>query len=61
MLKFEIYFQCNFDNHLKTISEMTEIGETVDRVDTLLKETKVFHTLCGSDIERAEEVLSVGT
>lgn len=40
---------------------MTEIGESVDRVDTLLKETKVFHSLCASDIERAEDVLSIGT
>lgn len=39
---------------------MTEIGESVDRVDTLLKETKTFHSLCESDIERAEEVLSIG-
>lgn len=53
-------FQSNFDCHLKTISEMTEIGDSVDRVDTLLKETKTFHSLCESDIVRAEEVLSVG-
>lgn len=39
---------------------MTEIGDSVDRVDALLKETKTFHSLCESDIERAEEVLSVG-
>ncbi len=40
---------------------MTEIGESVDRVDALLKETKTFHSLCETDIERAEEVLSIGT
>lgn len=40
---------------------MTEIGESVDRVDALLKETKIFHSLCETDIERAEEVLSIGT
>lgn len=55
-----LFEKTNFDGHLKTISEMTEIGETVDRVDTLIKETKIFHSLCGTDIERAEEVLSVG-
>ncbi|XP_037046122.1 guanine nucleotide exchange factor DBS isoform X3 [Bradysia coprophila] len=52
--------QTNFDSHLKTISEMTEIGDSVDRVDALIKETKTFHGLCESDIERAEEVLSIG-
>lgn len=39
---------------------MTEIGDSVDRVDALIKETKTFHGLCESDIERAEEVLSIG-
>lgn len=52
--------QSNFDGHLKIVSEMTEIGETVSRVDTLIKETKLFQTLCNSDIERAEEVVATG-
>lgn len=52
--------QINFDGHLKIVSEMTEIGETVLRVDTLIKETKLFQTLCNSDIERAEEVVATG-
>lgn len=39
---------------------MTEIGETVSRVDTLIKETKVFQTICNTDIERAEEVVATG-
>ncbi|XP_055702828.1 guanine nucleotide exchange factor DBS isoform X3 [Phlebotomus papatasi] len=52
--------QINFDSHLKTVSEMTEIGETVQRADTLVKETKTFQKLCQSDIDRAEEVISTG-
>ncbi|XP_037904772.1 guanine nucleotide exchange factor DBS isoform X5 [Hermetia illucens] len=52
--------QTNFDSHLKTVSEMTEIGETVVRVDTLIKETKAFQKICQGDIERAEEVISAG-
>lgn len=52
--------QTNFDGHLKTVSEMTEIGETVQRVDTLLWETKAFQKLCDADIERAEEVVATG-
>lgn len=39
---------------------MTEIGETVSRVDTLIKETKIFQSLCNGDIERAEEVVATG-
>lgn len=52
--------QINFDSHLKIVSEMTEIGETVERVDALLKETKRFQKLCDVDIERAEEVVEIG-
>ena len=39
---------------------MTEIGETVVRVDALIKELKLFHKICHTDIERAEEVISIG-
>ncbi|XP_049825269.1 guanine nucleotide exchange factor DBS-like isoform X2 [Aethina tumida] len=52
--------QSNFDGHFKTVSEMTEIGETASRVDTLIKETVAFEKLCLVDIERAEEVISSG-
>lgn len=39
---------------------MTEIGETVERVDALIKDTKRFQKLCDVDIERAEEVVAIG-
>ncbi|XP_065166036.1 guanine nucleotide exchange factor DBS-like isoform X2 [Atheta coriaria] len=52
--------QINFDSHMKTVSEMCEIGETVTRVETLLKETQSFQKLCSVDIERAEEVIASG-
>lgn len=41
---------------------MTEIcdGNTVDRVDCLIKEAKLFSKLCQTDLERAEEVISCG-
>lgn len=55
-----INFQINFDSHLKFVSEMTEIGETVERVDAIIKDTKRFQTLCDVDIERAEEVVAIG-
>lgn len=45
---------------MQTVSEMTEIGETVERVDVLIKDTKHFQKLCDIDIERAEEVVSIG-
>lgn len=55
-----IFFQINFDGHIQTVSEMTEIGETVDRVDALIKETRTFQKLCNIDIERAEDVVAIG-
>ena len=41
---------------------MTEIcdGNTVARVDCLIKEAKLFHKLCQTDLDRAEEVISCG-
>ncbi|KAK7866805.1 hypothetical protein R5R35_005239 [Gryllus longicercus] len=52
--------QANFDSHLKTVCEMTEVGETSARVDTLLRETTTFQKLCLSDMDRAEELISMG-
>lgn len=45
---------------MNSVSEMTEIGETVDRVETLIVETKRFQQHCDADIEKAEEVVSIG-
>lgn len=41
---------------------MTEIcdGNTVARVDCLIKEAKLFSKLCQTDLDRAEEVISCG-
>lgn len=39
---------------------MTEIGETADRIDTLIRETVAFQKMCNMDIERAEEVIASG-
>lgn len=39
---------------------MTEIGETVKRVDALIQETKQFQHMCEVDIEKAKEVISNG-
>ncbi|KAF2903495.1 hypothetical protein ILUMI_02685 [Ignelater luminosus] len=52
--------QVNFNSHFKTVSEMTEVGDTISRVETLIKETASFQKLCSTDIERAEEVISSG-
>lgn len=41
-----VLFQSNFDCHLKTVCEMTEVGETVARVDTLIREGTAFQKLC---------------
>lgn len=52
--------QTNFDSHIKTVSDMTEIGDNVSRIDTLIRETLAFQKICMVDIERAEEVVSSG-
>uniref|UniRef100_A0A182PZX4 CRAL-TRIO domain-containing protein n=1 Tax=Anopheles farauti TaxID=69004 RepID=A0A182PZX4_9DIPT len=52
--------QNNFDRHLKTVSDMTEIGETVSRMDQLLQDTKDFQLNCSIDVQRAEHVISTG-
>ncbi|XP_055535953.1 guanine nucleotide exchange factor DBS isoform X3 [Wyeomyia smithii] len=52
--------QANFDRHLKTVSDMTEIGETVERMDQLIRETKEFQQSCAVDVDRANQVISTG-
>ncbi|XP_034653766.1 guanine nucleotide exchange factor DBS isoform X2 [Drosophila subobscura] len=49
-----------FDGHVKTIDEMTEIGESVERVAMLIQETEDFQTMIRADVERTEEVLHAG-
>uniref|UniRef100_A0A1B0GCA0 CRAL-TRIO domain-containing protein n=1 Tax=Glossina morsitans morsitans TaxID=37546 RepID=A0A1B0GCA0_GLOMM len=52
--------QSAFDTHLKNVSEMTEIGESVARVDCLIEETKTFEQLCSKDIDEAAETIVAG-
>lgn len=52
--------QANFDRHQSAVSDMTEIGETVDRMDQLIKETKEFQLGCAVDVERADQVIATG-
>ncbi|XP_050314166.1 guanine nucleotide exchange factor DBS-like isoform X2 [Anthonomus grandis grandis] len=52
--------QGNFELSLRTMSEMTELGDTASRVETLIKEMSVFENLCQTDIQRAEEAVSLG-
>ncbi|SPP75963.1 guanine nucleotide exchange factor DBS isoform X2 [Drosophila guanche] len=49
-----------FNGHVKTIDEMTEIGESVERVAMLIQETEDFQTMIRTDVERTEEVLHAG-
>lgn len=39
---------------------MTEIGESVLRVEYLINETEEFQKLCNLDIEKANEVIAAG-
>lgn len=50
----------NFEANLKKISEMVEVGDSVEKVDCLVKQTRAFEKLCRVDIDRAEEVISSG-
>ncbi|CAD7014174.1 unnamed protein product [Ceratitis capitata] len=52
--------QTIFDAHLKCVAEMTEIGESVERVDALMADTKHYQELSRVDIERAGEVICAG-
>ncbi|XP_055387523.1 guanine nucleotide exchange factor DBS-like isoform X2 [Condylostylus longicornis] len=61
--KFEQNFrelQICLDAHVKTVSEMTEIGDSVARVEILMNETKEFENICKDDIDRATEVIESG-
>ncbi|RZB40169.1 guanine nucleotide exchange factor DBS-like, partial [Asbolus verrucosus] len=52
--------QINFNSHLKVVNDMTEIAESINRIDGLIKDTTAFEKLCLVDIDRAEEVVSSG-
>ncbi|KAL1123668.1 hypothetical protein AAG570_002744, partial [Ranatra chinensis] len=52
--------QSNLESHLKAVSQSTEIGETVQRVEYLIKEFNSFQKHCICDIERSEELVSMG-
>ncbi|XP_044580214.1 guanine nucleotide exchange factor DBS-like isoform X6 [Cotesia glomerata] len=64
--------QSSLDQHLKTVDDMTEVGETQVRVDQLIRDTSAFQRICRSyllhtmwiwvlgDIDRAEEVIAAG-
>lgn len=45
---------------LPKVSEMTEVGDSINRVETLIRETGQFEKLCMVDIERSEEVIATG-
>jgi pleckstrin homology domain-containing family G member 4 len=53
-------FQPRFDSDLKILSEMTEIGDSVTRMDQLVDEINQFEQSCQPDIERAQEVIVKG-
>ncbi|KAL7048759.1 hypothetical protein ACKWTF_003480 [Chironomus riparius] len=52
--------QTKFDSYLKIMNEMTEIGDTVVRIDQLIQETQSFRQSCDEDVERASSVIENG-
>ncbi|XP_035444630.1 guanine nucleotide exchange factor DBS isoform X2 [Spodoptera frugiperda] len=52
--------QATLDNHLKAACDMTEVGETANRVDSLLQEAGDFEKLCNCDLDTATSVIDDG-
>lgn len=57
---FYLFFQSKFDTHMKVLHEMTEIGDSVTRMNQLIDELKDFQESCEDDLYRAREVISKG-
>lgn len=49
-----------FDIHMKVLHEMTEIGDSVTRMNQLIDELKDFESSCHPDLLRAEEIITKG-
>lgn len=45
---------------MQAVGDMTEVGETVTRVDALIRQTKSLQELCTAKVERADEVIATG-
>ncbi|CAG9796804.1 unnamed protein product [Diatraea saccharalis] len=52
--------QATLDGHLKTACDMTEVGETANRVDSLIQEAVDFEKLCNCDLDTASSVIDDG-
>nr|XP_032528724.1 guanine nucleotide exchange factor DBS-like isoform X1 [Danaus plexippus plexippus] len=52
--------QAALDGHLKTACDMTEVGETANRVQTLLQEAIEFEKQCNNDLDAASLVIDEG-
>ncbi|XP_068627025.1 guanine nucleotide exchange factor DBS-like isoform X4 [Battus philenor] len=52
--------QATLDNHLKTACDMTEVGETAVRVESLMQEANDFEKLCNCDLDTASSVIEDG-
>ncbi|XP_069362946.1 guanine nucleotide exchange factor DBS-like isoform X3 [Maniola hyperantus] len=52
--------QATLDGHLKTACDMTEVGETANRVENLIEEANDFEKLCNCDLNSASSVIDEG-
>lgn len=57
---FIIKFQSKFDQNLRIINELTEIGDTVVRIEQLIQETETFIQSCEGDVKRSIDVIKTG-
>ncbi|KAG6446713.1 guanine nucleotide exchange factor DBS isoform X4 [Manduca sexta] len=52
--------QATLDGHLKTACDMTEVGETASRVESLISEASDFEKICNCDLDTASAVIDDG-
>ncbi|XP_012551107.1 guanine nucleotide exchange factor DBS isoform X2 [Bombyx mori] len=52
--------QATLDHHLKAACDMTEVGETASRVESLIQEAHNFEKLCNCDLDTASSVIDDG-
>jgi len=55
-----LHLQARFDGHQRVLNELTEIGDSVTRMDQLIEEVSGFQSDCSEDLVRTLEVIAKG-
>ncbi|OQR70233.1 guanine nucleotide exchange factor DBS-like, partial [Tropilaelaps mercedesae] len=62
--RFEAQFKevhINMAANIRDVQDMTELGDSVKRVDTLLSDLEQFHKMAGDDLEKADHLQRIGS